>query len=397
MHLPQELVNEIVEQIDHGTDLETLFKLLQASTTVFSPQICLNLHRRPVHLRATSDYALLSSISALSADILPSLHILEISAEPYKLLLEPQEQCLPSLLDGCTGLQSLTIELTNSEWSFAYPEKHREALYRAMQRHTLVSLRLAWMKFGNNDLKELGGLTLPPSLKSITLTSVELVDEDNPLAQPVHLDGGAPGIEKLQTDAFSLPFARLMYRPPRPYPYGNLRNLFLNAYGETFESSDLGTSLLRANPHLVYLHLRGDEGSVPPYDLSMNTALRVLVIQFNPRVLFSIANIVNMLRTFPRQNGLEYVQILGIMNNAMIEDEAEHWKAMDDALASEERFPALLRVYLFLSQPGLRPSLAEGGALSSTSCVPRIESLMRKTRERGVLDLQVKFMSHTSH
>ncbi|TRM59628.1 hypothetical protein BD626DRAFT_507819 [Schizophyllum amplum] len=358
MLLPQELVNDIVSHIDHGKDLQVIHDLLLASSAIFSPQICHNLHRLPVHLKATNDYSTLSSISALSADILPNVHILRIDDQPFQRLLEPRERHLPTLLDRCTGLR-------NAEWSFAYPEQHRRALYRAMQRQTLVSLSLTWIKFQNNAIMELGGLTLPPNLKSITLSSVSVLDGNYFLAQPVQLDGGASGIEELQTDVLSLPFARLMYRPPRPYPYGNLRALVLSTYGGSLESPDPDSSLLRANPLLSYLHLRTELNSMPSYDLSDKTALRTLVLHFYlMRTIFSVANIVIMLRTFPRPNSLERVHLIGITTNKNIEEEVEHWQAMDDVLASEEQFPALGHVHLHLSQRRLRRSNGEEASTS---------------------------------
>ncbi|TRM58965.1 hypothetical protein BD626DRAFT_510266 [Schizophyllum amplum] len=396
MHLPQELVNEIVAYIKHGKNLKILLNLLQASSTVFSPQICLNLHHLPIHIETADDYSLLSSISSLSADILPSLRILTIEEAPDIRLQEPRIQHLPSLLDGCTGIQALSIRPCETDWSLAFPEQHRRAIYRAIQRPTLVSLSLAWAHFGHSDITEFGGLTLPPSLRKITLYCVSVAHESHFATQPAHPDGGAPGIEELRTDDISVPFARLMFRPPHPYPYRNLRTLSFNTYGRETSSQTANPSavLLHANPHLEYLLLGTEAHNIPTHDLSKNTALKTLVISFYVSgMVFSVVNIAAMLNTFSRSNILERVFVSGISNNTMIEAEAEHWQALDVVLASKIHFPALLGVELDFCQVVVDRRPSDGHDVPEyMRCTPNIERLMRGTLERGVLDIREEFV-----
>ncbi|TRM59635.1 hypothetical protein BD626DRAFT_507852, partial [Schizophyllum amplum] len=369
MHLPQELVNEIVAYIKHGKNLKILLNLLQASSTVFSPQICLNLHHLPIHIETADDYSLLSSISSLSADILPSLRILTIEEAPdIRLRSLEYSICHRFSMDAPASRPS---------------RYHRRAIYRAIQRPTLVSLSLAWAHFGHSDITEFGGLTLPPSLRKITLYCVSVAHESHFATQPAHPDGGAPGIEELRTDDISVPFARLMFRPPHPYPYRNLRTLSFNTYGRETSSQTANPSavLLHANPHLEYLLLGTEAHNIPTHDLSKNTALKTLVISFYVSgMVFSVVNIAAMLNTFSRSNILERVFVSGISNNTMIEAEAEHWQALDVVLASKIHFPALLGVELdFCKGENMR-------------CTPKIERLMRGTLERGVLDIREEFV-----
>ncbi|KAL1659658.1 hypothetical protein GGF50DRAFT_13909, partial [Schizophyllum commune] len=209
MRIPQELIDTVISHLKIGDDLITAYYLFQASPSVFSRQICLNLHNDLVCLSTdNSGYTALAAIFRLCPSIYQHVYQLHIERSPTSEL-HPDEYALPAILDACVGLRALHIRSVyhNDSWKTCFPDAHRRAIYQSMQRPTLETLSLQGFSFGPSAIMELGALNMPLELKTIRLETCLLRSGNYFMTQPSIADGaegGAPSVREFACDFHEL-------------------------------------------------------------------------------------------------------------------------------------------------------------------------------------------------
>ncbi|KAI5888161.1 uncharacterized protein SCHCODRAFT_02550569 [Schizophyllum commune H4-8] len=392
MRLPQELVDAITSNLQLGDDLITAYYLLQASPLIFSPQISLNLHHDLVHLSAgSSRYTTLSAVFRLCPSICSHVYQLQIERSPTSEL-HPEEYALPALLDACVSLRSVhiySVHLSDS-WDTRFPDAHRRAIYRAIQRPSLETLGLQGFSFGPSAIIELGALHMPPELKTIRLAECSLRSGNYFMAQAstaAGAEGAAPSVRELACDQYSLQFARLLFRAPRRYPFGDLRTLKLTFMtgGDHDSDHERLRQLLRANPRLEDLTLRTAPSLLPIRDISGAVTLRSLKIDYTPRLSGCnprcIADVLNSISPSSVPT-LEQFHLVGVTNAQGVLAGAvrDVWPQIDAALC---RFPALKMVGVAVQVTKHEEAVLR---LSTANLLP-------STRARGILDLTFDYFT----
>ncbi|KAL1718344.1 hypothetical protein EV715DRAFT_291397 [Schizophyllum commune] len=400
MRIPQELIDTIISHLKLGDNLITAYYLLQASPLVFSRQICLNLHDDLVCLSAgNSGYTTLAAISRLCPSIYRHVYQLQIERSPTSEL-HPDEYALPAILDACAGLRALHIRSVphNDSWKTRFPDAHRRAIYQSMQRPTLGTLSLQGFSFGPSAIMELGALNMPPELKTIRLETCLLRSGNYFMTQPSIADGaegGAPSVREFACDQYSLQFARLLFRAPRRYPFGELRALVFTftTGGDHGDDQERLRQLLRANPRLEDLTLRTAPSMLPIQDIPDGMALRSLTLDYSPRLLGCdprrIARILHSIHTSSERT-LEEFRLVSVtkVQGVVTEGAPNAWPDIDAALC---RFPALKRVEFV--KPERIPATEDLTLVMQVK--KRKEGHMRarlwkrlpSTRARGILDI----------
>ncbi|KAL1758860.1 hypothetical protein FB107DRAFT_206379 [Schizophyllum commune] len=386
MRLPQELVNAIVAQIPQRGKLRTILRLLRASPSVFSSQICLDLHHELVHLSSEKSYQRLIKISRLSPFVFANIWHLRIGFCPPRGHLS-EEYSLPTIVCACTGLRSLHLDPV--DWSTQPPDCYnRRAVYMAMQIPTLEMLRLERIQFPREAMTEFAALHMPPRLQTIRVCQIELPDEEHSPAQPSATQSGWPSeMTTLVCDLESLPFVRLLYRE-RPYPFGNLRELEVNLGG--WASGTQVQELLSANPHLERLTLRCGYFPLPAYNLSNNVELRSISIRSNVlSATWCPTGVADLLETIPDAgiNRLAHFKLSSIIDGARSREADDAWRAMDAALC---RFGMLraVDVHLNIVRTGHVDVLGLAGISERKAWrLSELREFLGKTHERGVLKI----------
>ncbi|KAL1695350.1 hypothetical protein GGG16DRAFT_109441 [Schizophyllum commune] len=336
MHLPQELVNEIIFHVEHADDLGILVTLLQASIPIFSPQISTNLRRGTVTLKRKDHYLALSTIAKCCPEIMHSVQNVQIERSKQIPTRDTEEELLAPLLDACTALRSLSITTNIIAWSKAIgSEEQRQALYRAMQRPTLEFLSMSWLYLREPDITAFRALTLPASLCAVRFSGCQM-DAVLPAegAGVKSADHRESSLFFISFDQSSLEFVRMLRFASGSYPFGNLQII---DYNSTFwdDDRDMVGELTRANPRLDKLFLRTDLSQMAEYDLSACASLSMLLMAFTKPMNFnqvSVRNIASIINTLPASAPLATFSISLPAQTSKIDPYEQHWRALETAL-----------------------------------------------------------------
>ncbi|KAI5888160.1 uncharacterized protein SCHCODRAFT_02635895 [Schizophyllum commune H4-8] len=392
MRLPQELVDAIVAHVKRGIDLITL---LCASRTVFFFQVSRSLRHVFVHLATDDSYRLLMDLLKDHPSAPSEIRLLEISLESYRES-NPDWSALPALLDACTGIRVLRICVGHyGEWMQQFPPTHRHALYLRMQLPTLEELHFDWTSFDAGAINELRALSRPPALRHISARRLRaapaardslglvvfferLLGRDNALA-----------VESLKCDRESVAAGMLLFRAREGR---QMRVLDLTVDTSPADEGTPGDvkpqTLLMANPQLEHFVLRIEHWSLPTMvDLSGNKALRTLTIDFprwrESREAGYVVGVLDSISEAGRRN-LERFEFIGAGRAANEPDHGYFWCTIDAALS---RLEGLKAVNVRLTPPPREKGLAYDEEWEKAQVTAAVESSMRETYGRGILEV----------
>ncbi|KAI5888154.1 uncharacterized protein SCHCODRAFT_02635879 [Schizophyllum commune H4-8] len=388
MHLPQELVNEIIFHVEHAEDLGVLVNLLEASVPVFSPQISTNLRRGLVTLKRKDHYLALSAIAKLCPEIMRSVQSVKIERSKQIPTRDPEEELLAPLLDACNALRSLSITTNIIAWSKAIgSEEQRQAIYRAMQRPTLEFLFMSWLYLREADIDAFRALALSASLRIVRFSGCQLdaiqasegteVQQGDPRESPLFF---------ISFDQSSLEFVRMLRFASGSYPFGGLQII---DYSSTFwdDDRDMMGELTRANPRLDKLFLRTDLSQMAEYDLSACASLSMLCISFTKPMNFnqvSVRNIAAIVNTLPESAPLATFSLSLPAQSSKIDPYEQHWRALENALLGR-RLP-VRAVIIRLARHGELVSSEE----TEANYHRRMAQYMPNVDKRGILKVTLE-------
>ncbi|KAL1674351.1 hypothetical protein EV122DRAFT_220790 [Schizophyllum commune] len=385
MRLPQELVDAIVACVEHEKGHQILLSLLQASPTVFLPQVCLNLQHEPICLNSYQSYRYLIEISRLCPAVLPSIWHLKVGASPTPLNAVLLNQSVV-LLNDCTCLRSLHISASgagrSNEWS-TLPARFRAALYKCMQLSTLEMLQLRSVKVTPAAVEEFTAPSPPPHLQTICISGITMVSGTYFSTQPTMAQlGCTSSTTNFSCDHQSLPFARLLYNP-RPYPFGDLHKLELASCEPWMDSAT--QQILADNPRLADLILQCTAW-LPPYSLRANIALRTLTLRFCvPVETWRPLGFPEVLNSIP-ESGTRTLESSSLVVSAE-ETMIDYWPAVDASLC---RFEMLKTVEVHVKSPFAETNAISASRIWGEGASSRFSGLwdaMRRTHERGILKI----------
>ncbi|KAI5888163.1 uncharacterized protein SCHCODRAFT_02635905 [Schizophyllum commune H4-8] len=384
MRLPQELVDAVVAYVQHETGNEIVLNLLQASTTVFLPQICFNLQHEAICLDSYHSYRHLFEITKLCPAVLPCIWHLRVNADAR--LLDGFLSALPAvLLNDCTCLRSLHVSVTGRsiEWTML-PISYRAALYKCMQLPTLEKLQLQSITVTPAAVEEFTAPSLPPHLKTISISRIWMVSGTYFSTQPTMARlGCTSATTTFSCDHQSLPFARLLYNP-RPYPFGDLHELELASDDAGVDSA--AQQILAENPRLAHLTCQCSSSFLPAYNLRENIALRTLTLRFRiPVETWAPVGFPEVLKSIPG-SGTRTLESFSLFVSTE-ETAIDYWRAVDEALC---RFEMLKTVELHLKNPFAgrdATSIPVQQEETASGRFPGLWDAMGRTHERGILKI----------
>ncbi|KAL1702548.1 hypothetical protein EV121DRAFT_293239 [Schizophyllum commune] len=349
MHVPQELVNEIVSHVEwRGSDTAHLVRLLEASVPVFSSQICANLRERPVDF-SVENYSSLSAISELCPKAMDSIRHVAIErnqprAHPqhWEETYHQEETGLARLLDACTSLRSLAVDLRMQGWQEGLPcEEQREAIYRAMQRPSLQGLSISRMRLGEEDEARFRSLKLPAGLRSVRFTTICTFEA---YAAETEIPSPYPELRELAFDDCCVNFVCMMGFAS----CCELQSLEYCADG-SIDDGHLIAQLLRANTDLERTTLgtvSGPFSRFPQYDLSHIRALRSLITVLETRVHRSaIENVASTAGTIRDIGSLDTFTLMISFDGERNVVDLQQWITLEDALLRPDgRTPRIVNI-----------------------------------------------------
>ncbi|KAL1751247.1 hypothetical protein FB107DRAFT_278846 [Schizophyllum commune] len=385
MRVPQELVNEIISHVEwRGSDTAHLVRLLEASAPVFSSQICAILHERPVEF-SVENYRSLSAISELCPEAMDS--IWHVTIERNQPRAHPQhreetyhqeETGLARLLDACTRLRSISVDLRMQGWQEGLQcEEQREAIYRAMQRPSLQSLSISRTRLGEEDEARFRSLKLPASLRSVRVSTIGTFEA---YAAETEVPSRLPELRELAFDDCCVNFVFMM-------GFASccaLKTLEYCADG-SIDDGHLIAQLLRANTGLECLTLgtvSGPFSRFPQYDLSHIRALRSLIVVLETRVHRSaIENVASTVGTIRDIGSLDTFTLMIPFDGERNVVDLQQWITLEDAL---------------LRPDGRAPRIVHIRHRNHTNCSfadderhfqETIQHFLSRLNERGILDV----------
>ncbi|KAI5888155.1 uncharacterized protein SCHCODRAFT_01329166 [Schizophyllum commune H4-8] len=405
MRVPQELVDEIISRVEwRDSDMAHLVRLLEASAPVFSAQICANLREQPVDF-SVDNFRSLSTISAICPEAMDSVWHVTIERErnqahthhreetyhqeeayhreemaPQEEKYHEEETGLARLLDACSCLRSLAIDLNMQGWQEGLPyAEQKEAIYLAMQRPTLQRFSLSHTRLGEEDEARFRALRIPVGLRSVRLRMIVTFE-----AYAAEVDSEVPTpfpeLRELAFDDCCVNFVCMMGLAS----CCSLSTMEYCADGNIHDDH-LTAQLLRANAHLQHLTLgtvSGPFSRFPKYDLSHIRAVRSLTTILETRVHGSaIENVASTIRTIRDVGSLDTFTLMISFNGERNVVDLPQWIALEDAL---------------LGPDGRAPRLVNVRQRNYTECVSAedqvhfqktIQRFLSRLNERGILDV----------
>ncbi|KAI5888151.1 uncharacterized protein SCHCODRAFT_02635873 [Schizophyllum commune H4-8] len=373
MRVPQELVDEIVSYMASETDLEIFVRLLEASYSLFAPQISKLLPQLPVVLQRKRHYHALQDIHELFPEATdPSVRHVVVQ------LLKPlsthncEDVLLPSVLEACIDLRSLAFDLNGMLWS----EATVSAAYRlfdVIQYSALESLSLSRVRFKKSDIDVFSALVLPATLHDLRLHQVEVSSS----LYRAHLgamipdaDLQKPSLVNLTLDGPSLCFARMFTDAVFPCTSEDLRSLDYTpmSWIDHIQLRDL----LRASPHLQHLTLRkgDDENYSSDHNLFGCAALCSLCICFaTPAGHRTVPSVLRTIETIPETAPFELLTF-AIPATGTIKKGG--WDALEDALLRRQSMRIMEMVFTPYKDIALSEGKKRGYVKVMNGLMPRL-------------------------
>ncbi|KAI5826084.1 hypothetical protein K523DRAFT_395702 [Schizophyllum commune Tattone D] len=379
MRVPQELVDKIVSNLAHETDLEIFVRLLEASPSLFSPQISKILPDLPVVLQRKRHYHALQDVTELCREtMIPSVRHVAVQLPKPLGSYNCENVLLPSVLEGCTDLRSLSFDLSGMPWSKATGSAAYCRLSEVIQFSALDSLSLSRIRFKKSDIDVFSALVLPGSSRVLRLHQVEVASSLYRARLGATLpdsDLQKPSLASLTLDEPSLGFARIFTDALFPCTSECLRSV---DYSPVSWVGHLQLrDLLRATPCLQHLTLRkGDDNTnyTSDHDLWLCASLRSLCICFEkPAGFDTVPSVLRTLQTIPETAPFE---MLTFAIPATGTFKKGGWGALEDALLRRRS----LRTMEMLFTPYKDIALSEG---KKRGYVKVVNGLMPRLHEQG--------------